>query len=69
VSSLEYLNLLLQRERALTVTTLEERCIERVQLTMFRIFNAEHDAIYKVYRELIDKKNGLLRSLTGWAPD
>jgi hypothetical protein len=34
VSSLEDLNLLLQRERALTVTTLEGRCIERVQLTM-----------------------------------
>jgi uncharacterized surface protein with fasciclin (FAS1) repeats len=60
VSSLEYLNLMLQRERALTVTTLEGRCAERVQLTMFRIFNAEHDAIYKIYRELIEKKNGLI---------
>ena len=59
VSSLEYLNLLLQRERALTVTTLEGRCVERIQLTMFRIFNAEQDAIDKVYRELIEKKNGL----------
>lgn len=60
VSSLEYLNLMLQRERALTVTTLEGRCAERVQLTMFRIFNAEHDAIYKIYRELMEKKNGLM---------
>jgi hypothetical protein len=59
VSSLEYLNLLLQRERALTVSALEGRCVERVQLTMFRIFNAEQDAIYKVYRQLIEKKNGL----------
>jgi hypothetical protein len=68
VSSLEYLNLLLQRERALTVTTLEGRCVERVQLTMFRIFNAEHDAIYKVYRELVDKKNGFLPILDRLGP-
>jgi hypothetical protein len=60
VSSIEYLNLLLQRERALTVTTLEARCIERQQLTLFRIFNAEHDAIYKVYGDLIDKKNAMV---------
>ncbi|HLX13934.1 MAG TPA: fasciclin domain-containing protein [Bradyrhizobium sp.] len=68
VSSIEYLNLLLQRERALTVTTLEGRCVERLQLTMFRIFNAEHDAIYKVYRELIEKKNGLIEIVQRLGP-
>jgi hypothetical protein len=36
VSSLEYLNLLSQRARALALSTLEARCLERAQLTLFR---------------------------------
>ena len=59
VPSLEFLNLTLQRERALAVTTLEGRCTERLQLTMFRILNAEHDQIQKAYNELLAIKSDL----------
>jgi hypothetical protein len=45
VSSLEYLGVLSQRQRALAITALEGRCMERTQLTMFRIFDAQHDQI------------------------
>ena len=68
VPSLEYLNLMLQRERALTVTALEGRCAERVQLTMFRIFNAEDDQIQKIYSDLVEEKNGLIKIVEKLGP-
>jgi uncharacterized surface protein with fasciclin (FAS1) repeats len=58
VSSLEYLNVLSQRQRALAITTLEARCLQRIELTLFRIFDAaEFDRIEKVYTELLEQKN------------
>jgi uncharacterized surface protein with fasciclin (FAS1) repeats len=58
VSSLEYLNVLSQRQRALAVTTLEARCLQRTELALFRIFDAaEYERIEKVYTELLEQKN------------
>src|SRR5262249_17896303 len=65
VSSLEYLNLLSQRARALALTTLEARCLERAQLTLFRIAEVEDDAIQKAYAALMDKKNRMIEALKG----
>jgi hypothetical protein len=63
VSSLEYLNLLSQRARALALTTLEARCLERAQLTLFRIAEVEDDAIQKAYAALMEKKNAMIKAL------
>jgi hypothetical protein len=63
VSSLEYLNLLSQRGRALALTTLEARCLERAQLTLFRIAEVEDDAIQKAYAALVEKKNAMIKAL------
>jgi hypothetical protein len=63
VSSLEYLNLLSQRARALALTTLEARCLERAQLTLFRIAEVENDAIQKAYAALVEKKNAMIKAL------
>jgi uncharacterized surface protein with fasciclin (FAS1) repeats len=57
VSSLEYLGVLSQRKRGLAITALEGRCLERTQLTLFRIFDAQHDKIKTVYRDLIKIKD------------
>jgi hypothetical protein len=63
VSSLEYLNLLSQRSRALALSTLEARCLERAQLTLFRITEVENDAIQKTYAALMEKKNAIIKAL------
>jgi Fasciclin domain len=63
VSSLEYLNLLSQRARALALSTLEARCLERAQLTLFRIAEVENDAIQKAYAALVEKKNAMIKAL------
>jgi hypothetical protein len=60
VSSLEYLGVLAQRKRGLAITTLEGRCMERTQLTLFRIFDAEHDKIKAVYSDMIKIKNRMV---------
>jgi len=65
--SLEYLNVLSQRERALALTTLEGRCLERVQLTMFRIFDA--DPIQRAYRELMAIKNVMVETVKNLGPE
>jgi hypothetical protein len=57
VSSLEYLNILSQSERALSISTLEGRCTERLLLTLFRISEIEDDAIRKAYADLMSQKN------------
>jgi hypothetical protein len=69
VSSIEYLNVLSQRERALALTTLEGRCSERLQLTMFRIFDAEQEPIQAVYRELVELKNKMKMAVQKLGPD
>jgi uncharacterized surface protein with fasciclin (FAS1) repeats len=63
VSSLEYLNLLSQRARGLALSTLEARCLERAQLTLFRIAEVENDAIQKAYAALVEKKNAMIKAL------
>ena len=60
VSSLEYLGVLSQRKRALAITTLEGRCMERTQLTLFRIFDAEQDRIKAAYNDLIKIKSRMV---------
>lgn len=41
ISSLEYLVILTKRHRALVIASLETRCLERDQLAVFRIGDAE----------------------------
>jgi hypothetical protein len=60
VSSLEYLGVLSQRKRALAITALEGRCMERTQLTLFRIFDAQQDKIKTVYSDLMKIKNQMV---------
>ena len=67
--SLEYLNLLSQRERALALTTLEGRCLERTQLTMFRLFDAQHDQIKAVFKKLIEKTNQMVDTVKKLGPN
>jgi uncharacterized surface protein with fasciclin (FAS1) repeats len=63
VSSLEYLNILSQRTRALALSTLEARCLERAQLTLFRITEIENEAAHKAYDALMDVKSGMIKIL------
>jgi len=58
--SLEYLGVLSQRKRGLAITSLEGRCLERAQLTLFRIFDAQQDKIKTVYHELMKIKNKMV---------
>lgn len=60
VSSLEYLGVLSQRKRALAITALEGRCMERTQLTLFRIFDAQQDKIKRAYNDMIKIKNRMV---------
>jgi fasciclin domain-containing protein len=61
ISSLEYLVVLTKRQRALVLASLETRCLERDQLAVFRIGDAElsqqlwkaYDLSYKVKSNLI----------------
>jgi hypothetical protein len=68
VSSLEYLGVLWQRKRALAITALEGRCLERTQLTLFRIFDAQHDKIKAVYNELMTIKNQMVETVRRSGP-
>jgi hypothetical protein len=63
VSSLEYLNVLSQRERALALSTLEARCLERAQLALFLITEVENDAIQKAFAALVLQKNEMIKTL------
>jgi uncharacterized surface protein with fasciclin (FAS1) repeats len=65
VSSLEYLNVLSQRERALALSTLEARCLERAQLTLFRITEVENAAVQKAYDALMEQKSAMITALSG----
>jgi uncharacterized surface protein with fasciclin (FAS1) repeats len=65
VSSLEYLGVLSQRKRALAITALEGRCLERTELTLFRIFDAEQDHIKAVYNKLMTIKNQMVDLVKG----
>jgi uncharacterized surface protein with fasciclin (FAS1) repeats len=69
VSSLEYLIVLSEREHALALSSLETRCIERAQLTLFRIFDVENEPIHKVYGELMEQKNAMIKILQGSGRD
>jgi uncharacterized surface protein with fasciclin (FAS1) repeats len=60
VSSLEYLGVLLQRKRGLAITALEGRCEERFQLTLFRIFDAQHDQVKAAYNDMMAVKEKML---------
>jgi hypothetical protein len=61
VSSLEYLGVLSQRKRALAITALEGRCMERTQLTMFRIFDAQQEEIKAAYGEMMKVKDKMVK--------
>jgi hypothetical protein len=49
IASLEYLNVLQRRERALMRETLETRCTERVEIALFRVFNVLMETKLKDY--------------------
>jgi uncharacterized surface protein with fasciclin (FAS1) repeats len=68
VSSLEYLGVLSQRKRALAITTLEGRCLERTQLTLFRIFDAQQDQIKTVYNQLMEAKRPMVELVKASGP-
>jgi hypothetical protein len=61
VSSLEYLSVLSKRDRALVLASLETRCLERTELTLFRIFDAELEGSIKVaFQKFIDQKGAII---------
>ena len=68
VSSLEYLGVLSQRKRALAITALEGRCLERTQFILFRIFDAQHDQIKTAYNELMKIKNKMVETVKTSGP-
>jgi hypothetical protein len=66
--SLEYIGVLAQRKRALAITSLQGRCLERTQLTLFRILDGQHDRIKSVYGDLIQVKNKMLAAIERLGP-
>ena len=69
ISSLEHLNVLAARERALVVATLETRCLERAELALFRIFDAELEGALQVANaELRQVKHALIDTLQRLGP-
>jgi uncharacterized surface protein with fasciclin (FAS1) repeats len=64
ISSLEYLNILQQRERALIRATLETRCAERIEIALFRIFNVLKETKFKdYYAQTMDVKSPLIAEI------
>ena len=69
ISSLEYLNVLAQRDRALVIATLETRCLERTELALFRIFEAQFEAeLQAAYADLRSVKDDLVDTLKRLGP-
>lgn len=68
VSSLEYLGVLSQRKRALAITALEGRCMERTQLTMFRIFDAQQEEIKAAYGTMMKTKDQIVKLVRDSGP-
>lgn len=61
--SLEHLGVLARQKRALVLTSLEGRCLERTELTMFRIADTEQNGIGVAYAELLDAKAPIVNLL------
>jgi uncharacterized surface protein with fasciclin (FAS1) repeats len=64
ISSLEYLNVLQQRERALIRETLETRCAERVEIALFRVFTAlKETKLRDYYAQTMEVKSPLVAEI------
>ena len=69
ISSLEYLSVLAQRDRALVIATLETRCLERAELALFRIFEGDLEAqLQAAYNDLRAVKDALVDTLKRLGP-
>ena len=68
--SFEYLDVLSRRKRALILVTLETRCLERTELTLFRMFDAELAAkIDKANQKFIDQKGAIIDTIRRLGPN
>lgn len=62
--SLEFLDVLSRRNRALVLVTLETRCLERAELTLFRIFEGELAAkINEANQKFIEQKSAIIDTI------
>jgi len=69
ISSLEYLQVLTRREHELTVATIETRCLERTQLSLYRIYEGVlADNLHKAYNKLFDVKNEIVFDIQKYGP-
>jgi uncharacterized surface protein with fasciclin (FAS1) repeats len=67
--SLEYLDVLSRRNRALVLVTLETRCLERTELTLFRIFEGElAGKINEANQKFIDQKSAIIDAIRRLGP-
>jgi uncharacterized surface protein with fasciclin (FAS1) repeats len=72
--SLEYLNVLSRRNRALVLVNLETRCLERMELTLFRIFESSliNQQIGKnldeAYTRYMEKKSAITLTINRLGP-
>jgi uncharacterized surface protein with fasciclin (FAS1) repeats len=64
ISSLEYLNILQQRERTLIRETLETRCAERIEIALFRVFDVLKETKLKdYYAQTMEVKSPLIAEI------
>jgi Fasciclin domain len=65
ISSLEYLTVLQERERALIRETQETRCNERIEIALYRVSDVQKDApaLGAYYKQTIDARGALIAEL------
>jgi predicted DNA-binding protein len=65
ISSLEYLNVLQERKRALMRETWETRCNERIEIALFRVSDVQKDApaLDVYHKQTIDAKGPLIAEI------
>jgi len=69
IASLEYLNVLQRRRRALMIETLETRCAERAELAFFRVFDVQKENLIRdYYKRTMDIKDSLVDEITRLGP-
>jgi uncharacterized surface protein with fasciclin (FAS1) repeats len=68
--SFEYLDVLSRRKRALILVTLETRCLERAELTLFRIFDTELTGrLNEANQKFIDQKSAIIDAIRRLGPN
>jgi uncharacterized surface protein with fasciclin (FAS1) repeats len=69
IASLEYLNVLQRRDRALMIESLETRCAERAELAFFRVFGVQKETrLRDYYKSTKDIKDSLVDEITRLGP-